>query len=110
MSSTRPIALLHRRRRAAAAEYRSCLMTRILLVLVAGFAASAQEEGRRDGLLRRYLNHILAEGADPAAPKWIHYPVVAYSPETSWELGVSSLLVYSTRGLRALDLLLTFGR
>ena len=64
------------------------------LLLLTVLPASAQEE-EKSGLLRRYLNHILAEGADPAAPKWIHYPVVAYSPETSWEIGVSSLLVYS---------------
>lgn len=55
---------------------------------------SAQEE-EKPGLLRRYLNHILAEGADPATPKWIHYPTLAYTPETSWEIGVSSLHIYS---------------
>lgn len=57
MSSTRPIALLHRRRRAAAAEYRSCLMTRILLVLVAvsglitlGITRQASLDGRIEAL------------------------------------------------------------
>ena len=64
-------------------------------VILACSLASAKAQEEKGGLLRRYLNHILAEGADPAAPKWIHYPVVAYSPETSWEIGVSSLLVYS---------------
>ncbi|MDC0600204.1 outer membrane protein assembly factor [Flavobacteriales bacterium] len=57
--------------------------------------AMAQQESDSTGFIRRYLNRMMGEGQDPAAPKWIHYPVVAYSPETSWELGVSSLLVYS---------------
>lgn len=30
----------------------------------------------------------------PERPKWIAYPTIGYAPETSWELGVSSVLVY----------------
>jgi len=48
-----------------------------------------------DNLVKRYLNNVLSESEDPSAPKLINYPTVAYAPETSWELGVSSLYVYS---------------
>jgi hypothetical protein len=48
-----------------------------------------------DNLVTRYLNNVLSESGDPSAPKLINYPTVAYAPETSWELGVSSLYVYS---------------
>jgi hypothetical protein len=48
-----------------------------------------------DNLVKRYLNNVLNESGDPSAPKLINYPTVAYAPETSWELGVSSLYVYS---------------
>lgn len=48
-----------------------------------------------DNLVKRYLNNVLSESGDPTAPKLINYPTVAYAPETSWELGVSSLYVYS---------------
>lgn len=34
------------------------------------------------------------DSASGANPKWIAYPTLAYSPETSWEIGVSSVLVY----------------
>jgi len=64
------------------------------LLLLTVLPASAQVDDR-PGLLRRYFENVLGEGGDPAAPKWIHYPVLAYAPETSWEIGVSSLLVYS---------------
>ena len=46
-------------------------------------------------LTKDYFNRILGESEDPSAPKLINYPTVAYAPETSWELGVSSLYVYS---------------
>lgn len=48
-----------------------------------------------NNLVKRYLNNVLSESGDPSAPKLINYPTVAYAPETSWELGVSSLYVYS---------------
>ena len=67
----------------------------VLLATLAVGPASAQEEGAFKQFVRRYLENVLGEGGDPAAPKWIHYPTLAYTPETSWEIGVSSLYVYS---------------
>ena len=70
------------------------LFATVGMLALAG-TASAQEEGAFKQFVRRYLENVLGEGGDPAAPKWIHYPTLAYTPETSWEIGVSSLYVYS---------------
>lgn len=59
------------------------------LLIVQGVVAQS------NNLVKRYLNNVLSESEDPSAPKLINYPTVAYAPETSWELGVSSLYVYS---------------
>ena len=76
---------------------------RIALALVLFLAASgtsmAQEEQDK-GLVnrvRRYVERIIGEDEDPTAPKFINYPTLAYTPETSWEIGVSSLYVYSAK-------------
>jgi hypothetical protein len=45
--------------------------------------------------LARYFEKTLGYQKDPAAPRLINYPTLAYSPETRWEFGVSSLYVYS---------------
>ena len=58
-------------------------------------AGSAQKSPESKGILRSYLDNLLGASADSSAAKWINYPTLAYSPETSWEIGVSSLYVYS---------------
>ena len=63
----------------------------LLLSLLTAYGVVAQS----DNLVKRYLNNVLSESGDPSAPKLINYPTIAYAPETSWELGVSSLYVYS---------------
>jgi len=64
----------------------------IFCFIFACYTSNAQGVG---GIASRYLNNVLSESGDPSAPKLINYPTVAYAPETSWELGVSSLYVYS---------------
>jgi hypothetical protein len=67
----------------------------VLFSLGASWSAVAQQDGASGNFVRRYLERILGESGDPAAPKFINYPTVAFAPETSWEFGVSSLYVYS---------------
>ena len=55
----------------------------------------AQEAGGAGSILKRYLNRVLGESEDSSAPKFINYPTLAYTPETSWEIGVAGLYVYS---------------
>lgn len=72
-------------------------MMRITLLFIAiiwSVFATAQEKNS-DGLIEGYLNRVMNDTSDPAKPKLINYPTIAYSPETSWEIGVSSLYIYS---------------
>ena len=69
------------------------------LFLAASGTSMAQEEQDK-GLVnrvRRYVERIIGEDEDPTAPKFINYPTLAYTPETSWEFGISSLYVYSAK-------------
>ena len=71
----------------------------IVFVLVAFLPINAQESGSKTGLsLYTYFDRLLNDTLrDPARPKLINYPTIAYSPETRWELGVSSLYIYSAK-------------
>lgn len=42
----------------------------------------------------RFLDKYISDEAEPSKPKWLAYPTVAYSPETSWELGVAGVYMY----------------
>lgn len=53
-----------------------------------------EEEEDESNFLFRYLESIFGMPKDPTKPRFIAYPVVAFSPETSWEFGVSALGVY----------------
>ena len=55
----------------------------------------AQDEKEAKGFLMRYFEGVFGPEQDSTASKFIHYPTLAYAPETSWEFGVSSLYVYS---------------
>lgn len=50
-----------------------------------------------EGVFKRYFNNILNDTNDLSAPKFMTYPTLAYSPETSWEIGFSSLYIYSAK-------------
>ena len=45
----------------------------------------------------KYINKIINDTNDLSAPKLMNYPTLAFSPETSWEIGVSSLYIYSAK-------------
>lgn len=47
--------------------------------------------------IKRYFDHILRDSTDEVKPKFIYYPTLAYTPETSLEMGVSAVLVYRAR-------------
>ena len=61
-------------------------------------SAKAQEApSEPSGFLRNYIGKVLGKSADPVDAKFILYPTLAYTPETSLEFGVSSLFVYSAK-------------
>jgi hypothetical protein len=49
-------------------------------------------------LPKRYLQKVLNDTTDISKPQFMIYPVVAYSPETSFELGFNSLYVRYAKG------------
>lgn len=76
-------------------------LSQIALLLLVSFGLSmpamGQEEGESGSLFQRILDNVRGVDDDPAAPKFINYPTLAFSPETNWEFGVSSLYVYSAK-------------
>lgn len=44
--------------------------------------------------LKRYINSLVNDTADVSKPQFITYPILGYAPETSLEIGLSSLLIY----------------
>ena len=43
---------------------------------------------------KKYLNNILNNKSNLEEPQFLIYPTLAYAPETTWEIGFSSLYVY----------------
>ncbi len=60
------------------------------LLLMSGLRLVAQQ----GNFFKRYINSLINDTTNSADPQFIAYPTLAFAPETSWELGISSLLVY----------------
>jgi|3_EtaG_2_1085321.scaffolds.fasta_scaffold14731_2 outer membrane protein assembly factor BamA len=60
----------------------------LALFLVCGHASYSQN------FVKRYFNNLINDTSDISKPQFLIYPTVAYAPETSWEFGLSSLLVF----------------
>lgn len=60
----------------------------ILILILFSFKGFAQN------FAKRYINSIINDTSDISKPQFLVYPTLAYAPETSWEIGFSSLLVY----------------
>ncbi len=72
------------------------IRTRLSLIfscLFWGFV-SAQESDSQPGFIKRYLNQFLYDSTSASEPQLLIYPTLAFAPETSWEIGFSSLYVY----------------
>ncbi|XOV67201.1 MAG: BamA/TamA family outer membrane protein [Fluviicola sp.] len=52
---------------------------------------------KEDSKLLNFVNKIFNDTSTSAEPKYIAYPFVGYTPETSWEFGVSNLYVYNAK-------------
>jgi hypothetical protein len=71
------------------------LLKRLLFFFFLYFSAS---QAFSQTLVRKYLNSILNDTTESAKPKFVIYPTLAYAPETSWEIGFSTLYVYHAKG------------
>lgn len=59
-------------------------------------SSHAQPQEKRHGFISRYIHHLVNDTSDISKPQFFIYPTLAYAPETSWEFGVSSALVFYT--------------
>jgi hypothetical protein len=46
------------------------------------------------GFVKRYINKLINDTTDIREPQFLAYPTLAFAPETSWEVGLSTLFVY----------------
>ena len=60
-------------------------------------SVSGQINKDGNGVFKRYFDKLLNDTNDLSAPKFMTYPTLAYSPETRWEIGFSSLYIYSAK-------------
>lgn len=44
--------------------------------------------------VKRYINKVINDTTDIREPQFLAYPTLVFAPETSWEVGLSNLLVY----------------
>jgi hypothetical protein len=47
--------------------------------------------------VKNEVTKVLADTASKEKPRFIAYPTIAYTPETSWEFGISTLLIFHTK-------------
>ncbi|WP_141107407.1 BamA/TamA family outer membrane protein [Belliella buryatensis] len=51
-------------------------------------------ETNAQSLVKKYFNNVFNDTSEISKPQFLVYPTLAYAPETSWEIGLSSLYVY----------------
>jgi hypothetical protein len=66
----------------------------ILLCGIVSFLTSSGAYAQKGNFVSRYINNLINDTSDVSQPQFLNYPTLAYSPETSLEIGLSSLYVY----------------
>ena len=66
-----------------------------ILLSIIHFGAYSQVIKSNSNIFLKYINNIINDTNDLSAPKFMNYPTLAFSPETNWEIGLSSLYIYS---------------
>jgi hypothetical protein len=64
---------------------------KLLFILIFSFFSV---QAFSQSFFKRYINGIVNDTLTISRPQFLIYPTVAYAPETSWEIGLSSLVVY----------------
>ena len=65
----------------------------ILLLFYFGISQLAFCQVKKPNFVRRYINKFTSDTTEKARLQNLIYPTVAYSPETKWEFGASSVLI-----------------
>ena len=68
------------------------LLTTTLIITSLGL--SAQIFDLKKNIVSKYVGSMLNDTNDLTKPKFMTYPTLAYSPETRWNIGMSSLYIY----------------
>ncbi|MEJ6754421.1 MAG: BamA/TamA family outer membrane protein [Flavobacteriales bacterium] len=66
-----------------------------ILLSIIHLGAYSQVIKSNSNIFLKYINNIINDTNDLSAPKFMNYPTLAFSPETNWEIGLSSLYIYS---------------
>jgi hypothetical protein len=76
--------------------YKQATVSRLLLgaVSLAISFSPTLLSAQRPSFIKRYINNLVNDTADIREPQFIAYPTLSFSPETSWEIGLSTLYVY----------------
>jgi outer membrane protein assembly factor BamA len=65
-----------------------------LSIIIIVLCLSNSRQVYSQNFVSKYINSIINDTSDISKPQFIVYPTLAYAPETSWEIGLSSLLVF----------------
>lgn len=65
----------------------------LIATLLIGLLCNVSELNAQN-IFKRYINNLVNDTTDIAKPQLLIYPTVAYAPETTWEIGLSSLYVF----------------
>ncbi|MFQ3213589.1 MAG: outer membrane protein assembly factor BamA [Marivirga sp.] len=66
----------------------------LVLVFLIGSLTLFTNNIKAQNLASRYWNSLVNDTSDLSRPQFLVYPTLAYAPETSWEIGLSSLYVF----------------
>lgn len=66
----------------------------IQVIITLGLLVFFTNHVHSQNIAKRYLNSIFNDTSSLSESQFLVYPVFAYAPETSWEIGFSSLYVY----------------
>lgn len=72
--------------------YNACMSKKYFSLILLLILCSAKVLSQ--SLAKKYINSILNDTSEISKPQFLVYPTLAYAPETSWEIGLSSLFVY----------------
>jgi hypothetical protein len=61
------------------------------------FALSLTAQSESSSLFDRVLNRLTHDDRPPERPRFLAYPTLAFSPETSWEIGVAASLLFHAK-------------
>lgn len=69
-------------------------MKKYIVVFLFLLSGAGTTFAQRPSFIKRYIQGFVQDTADVSRPQFITYPILAYSPETNWEIGLSGLYIF----------------